>query len=98
MIRELVAIAGKSNGAQDGGTPVTDQARQIAEKLHHKAGDLFHPTTREGRVQVATRTVPERQSKPKKGVEGKRLAQKDPKEVIPFQEEKEDDKKVLSKF
>jgi hypothetical protein len=47
---------------------------------------------------VATRTVPERQSKPKKGVEGKRLAQKDPKEVIPFQEEKEDDKKVLSKF
>jgi hypothetical protein len=42
--------------------------------------------------------VAQKQSKPKRAVEDKRPARKDPKEVIPFQEDKEDDKKVLSKF
>jgi methyl-accepting chemotaxis protein len=98
MIRELVAIAGKSNEARNGGTPVTNQARHIVERLHHRAADLFHPGTQEGQVQLTPRTVAQRQSKPKRAVEGKRSAQKDPKEVIPFQEDKEDDKQVLRRF
>ena len=98
MIQELIAIAGISNGAHNGGVQVANQARHIPEKLHHRAADLFHPATREGRVQVTTRTVPQRQSKPRKAVEGKQFAQKDPKEIIPFNEEKEDDKKILRKF
>jgi methyl-accepting chemotaxis protein len=98
MIRELVSIAGKSNQTHKEGTLVTDQAMQIMEKLHHRAADLFHPATREGRVQVTARTVTQNQSRPRKKGESKRFPQKDPKEVIPFQEEKEDDKKVLSKF
>jgi len=98
MIQELVAIAGKSNEAHNGGTPVTDQSRHIVEKLHHRAADLFHPGIREGLIQVTTRTVPQRQSRSRKAVQGKRFVQKDPKAVIPFQEDKEDDKKVLSKF
>jgi methyl-accepting chemotaxis protein len=98
MIRELVAIAGKSNEAHNGSAPGTDHARQIVERLHHKAADLFHPATREGRAQVTARTVTQRPSKPKKEAEGKRFAQKDPKEIIPFHEEKEDDKKTLREF
>ncbi|MGE5838456.1 MAG: methyl-accepting chemotaxis protein, partial [Deltaproteobacteria bacterium] len=98
MIRELVAIAGKSNEARNGGAPVTNQAKHIVERLHHKAADLFRPATQEGRPQVATRTVAQRQGKVKGAMKGKRFAQKDPKEVIPFQEDKEDDKRVLSKF
>jgi hypothetical protein len=68
------------------------------ERLHHRAADLFHPATREGQVQVTTRTVAQRQSGPRKAAESKRFAQKDPKEVIPFPEDKEVDEKVLSKF
>jgi methyl-accepting chemotaxis protein len=98
MIRELVAIAGKSNEAHNGGTQVTDQARHIVEKLHHRATDLFHPATQEGRIQVATSTVAQRQSRPRKAVGGNRFAQKDPKEVIPFQGDKEDDEKILREF
>jgi methyl-accepting chemotaxis protein len=98
IIRELVAIAGKSNEAHNGATPATDQARQLVEKLHPKAADLFHPATREGRFQVTTRMVPQRQDKPQKRGEGKRFAQKDPKEVIPLHEDKDTDKKVLSEF
>jgi uncharacterized phage infection (PIP) family protein YhgE len=98
MIQELVAIAGKSNEAHIGGTPVTDQARHIVEKRHHRAADLFQPATRKSQIQATAHPVAQRQSKSKKAVEGKRSVQKDPKEVIPFHEDKEDDKKVLSKF
>ena len=98
IIRELVAIVGNSNGAHNGGVRVVNPARHIVERLHHKPADLIHPATQEGRAQITTRTVPQRQSKPRKGVEGKRLTQKGPKEVIPLPEDKEDDKKVLSKF
>jgi methyl-accepting chemotaxis protein len=98
IIQELIAIAGNSNGAHNGSLRGANQARHIVESLHHRAATLLHPATREDKVQVATRTVTQRQSKPKKRVEGKRFAQEDPREVIPFHEDKEDDKKVLSKF
>jgi methyl-accepting chemotaxis protein len=98
MIRELVAIAGKPNEAHNGGTLVTDQTRHIVDKLHHRAADLFQPATREDKVQVSPHAVIQKQSRPKRETEGKRSAQKDPKEVIPFHEGKEEDKEVLSKF
>jgi len=98
IIQELIAIAGNSKGAHNGGVQGANQPRHIVESLHHRAADLFHPATREDKVQVPTRTVTQRPSKPQKRVEGKRFVQEDPTEVIPFHEDKEDDKKVLSKF
>jgi methyl-accepting chemotaxis protein len=98
MIQELVAIVGGSNGARNGGIQVTHQARHVLEKVHHKASDLFSPGAREGHVQATTHAVAQRQSKPRKTVEGKRSGHKDPKEVIPLQEDKDADKKVLSEF
>ena len=98
IIQELIAIEGNSNGAHNGGVRGANQTRHIVERLHHRAADLFHPATREGQVQVTTRTVAQRQSGPRKAAESKRFAQKDPKEVIPFPEDKEVDEKVLSKF
>jgi methyl-accepting chemotaxis protein len=98
MIQELTAIAGNSNGAHNRGVQVANPARHIVEKLHHRAADLFHPATPEGQVQGTTHTVAQRQSRPRKAAEGKRFPQKNPKEVIPFQEDNEDDRKILSKF
>jgi len=98
MIQELVTIAGKSNEARNGDAPVTNQARHIVESLHHRAADLFHPATREGQIQVAARTVAQRQRKPKKAVEGNQSAHKDPKEVIPFDKVKKKDDEVLKNF
>jgi methyl-accepting chemotaxis protein len=98
MIRELIAIAGASNGARDGGIRATYPASHAAERLHQRATDFFSPRAREGQAPISTRTVTQKQSRPKKAVEGKRFAQKDPKEVIPFQEDKEDDRKVLREF
>jgi hypothetical protein len=90
MIQELVAIAGKSNEARNGGIQVTNQARHGVERLHHTAADFFHSGAREGLAQVTTRTRTQKQSQVKKAVEGKRSPRKDPKEVIPFQEKDED--------
>jgi methyl-accepting chemotaxis protein len=98
MIQELTAITGNSNGARHGGVQVAKPARHIVERLPHRAVDLFRPATRESKVQVSTRAVTQKQSRPKRAMEGKRSVRKDPREVIPFQEDKEDDKKVLSKF
>jgi methyl-accepting chemotaxis protein len=98
MIRELVAIAGKSTQAHNVGTSVTRQASHIAERLSHRAADFSRSGVREDLAPVATRMVAQKQSKPKRAVEDKRPPRKDPKDVIPFQEDKGDDKKVLSKF
>ncbi len=98
MIRELVAIAGKSNEARNGGSRVTQQARHVVERLHHRAPDFLNSGALEGQVQGTARTVAQRQNKPRKPLEGKRFVQKDPKEVIPFHEDKEDDKKILREF
>ncbi len=98
MIQELVAIAGKSNETHNRGVQVTHQARQVVERLHHRTADFLHPGTREGRTQVRTRKGTQKQSKPERPVQGKRSDQIDPKEMIPFHEEKEDDKKILREF
>jgi len=98
MIHELVAIAGKSNEARNGDIRAANQARHMVERLHLKAADLFHPGTPEGQVQVTARTVAQRQTKPKKAAEGKRSAQKDPKEVIPFDKGQGKDEEVLKNF
>ena len=98
MIQELVAIAGKSNEARNGGIRVTNQASRVVERLHLRAADLFSPGARGGQVQVTPRTVAQYQGKPKKAVEGKRSAQKDPKEVIPFDKGQEKDEEVLKNF
>jgi methyl-accepting chemotaxis protein len=98
MIQELIAIVGNSKGAHNGGVQVANQARHIVERLHHRAATLLHPATLEGQVQGATHTVAQRQGKVKGAMNGKRFARKDPKEIIPFHEGKEDDKKILREF
>jgi methyl-accepting chemotaxis protein len=98
MIRELIAIVGASNGAHSGSLQVSNPTRQVVERLHQRAADLFQPGPRENQAQTMTNTVVQRQSKSRKAVERKRSGQKDPKEVIPFQEDKDADKKVLSEF
>jgi len=98
MIRELIAIVGASNGARDGGIRAPNPARHVVERLHQRTTDFFSPGAREGQVPVSTRTVTQKQSKPKKAVEGKRSAQKDPKGVIPFDKGQEKDEEVLKNF
>jgi methyl-accepting chemotaxis protein len=98
MIQELVAIAGKSNEARIGDVRVTNQARHVVERLHHRAADLFSPGAREGQVQIIQGTVAQKQGRPKKAVGSKRSAQKDPKEVIPFDKGQEKDEEVLKNF
>jgi methyl-accepting chemotaxis protein len=98
MIQELVAIVGDSNGAHNGGVRVAKGARHVVGRLHHTTADLFHRGDREGQAQVTAHTLIQKQSKPKKAVEGKRSAQKNPKEVIPFHEGKEKDEEVLRNF
>jgi hypothetical protein len=70
----------------------------VAERLHHRAADFFCSGTREGQVQPIPRTVGQKQGKSRKAVEGKRSAQKDPKEVIPFDKGQEKDEEVPSEF
>ncbi len=99
MIQELVAIVRGSNGAPNGGVRVSRGARHVVGRLHHTTPDLFHHGVREeGQAQVTAHTLIQKQSKPKKAVEGKRSAQKNPKEVIPFHEGKEKDEEVLRNF
>jgi methyl-accepting chemotaxis protein len=98
MIRELVAIVGDSNRARDGGNPATNQLRHMAERFHHRATDFFRSGAKEEQVQVTTHTGAQKYGKPKKAEESKRSAHKDPKEAIPFHEDKENDKRILREF
>ncbi len=98
MIQELIAVVGRSNGAGNGGIQAADKARHVVERLHHRASDLSYAGSREGLAQVTVPTVTQKQGKAKKAVEGKRTAQRDPKEVIPFNDAEEKDEEVLSKF
>ena len=98
MIQELIAIAGNSNGVHNGSIQVANQARHVVERLHHRAADFFHPGPKEGQDRVTSQTLMQKQRKPKRAMQGKRTAQKNPKGAIPFHEDKEDDKKVLREF
>jgi len=56
-------------------------------KLHYTTTNLLHPAETEG--QIAPMLM-QKLNKFKKGVEGKRVVQKDPKEVIPSHEKDEE--------
>jgi methyl-accepting chemotaxis protein len=98
MIQELTAIAGNSNGDHHEPDRVANPPRHFVESQPHRAAGLFHPETRESQAQVTTCTDAQRQRRTRKAVESKRTEKKDPKEIIPFHEDKEDDEKILSKF
>ena len=95
MIQELVDIVGGSNGAHDGDSRGSEKAKEMMGTLHHTTANLFHSREKEGQTQVTEPIPVQKQSKFKKRVEGKRVAQKDPKELIPFHEK---DKEVLRNF
>ena len=98
MIQELVAIVGDSNETRDGGMGGADQTTHGAERLHPTVADFFPPVAGEGLAQGLARSLTQKQSKPKKAVEGKRSPKKDPKEVLPLPERKEKDREVLRNF
>ena len=50
MIQKLVAIAGGSNGAHDGGSPVSEKAKQMMGKLHQTIANLLRPGDAEGQI------------------------------------------------
>jgi len=93
MIQDLVAIVGDSNGAHNGGNWVADRAGHVVGRMPHATADFFHNGTREIQAHVAAHT---KQGKSKKPVEGKRAAHMDPREVIPFHDE--NDEEVLKAF
>ena len=100
MIQELIAIAGNSNGAHNGSGQVAKKERHVVERLHHTTVGPFHPGPKEGQAPVTAQTLIQKQRKPKRGMQGKRAAQKNPEGVIPFHggEGKEKDEEVLSHF
>jgi methyl-accepting chemotaxis protein len=97
MIQELIAIVGGSNGAQNG-RRVAKGARHAVGRLRHTAADLFHHGAEEVQAPVTMPTLSQKQNKPRRAVEGRRPAQRDPKKVIPFHEDKEKDEEVLKDF
>ena len=100
MIQELIAIAGKSSGAYNGGDEVANRARHVIERLHHTTVGLFRPGPKEGQDRVTSQTLIQKQRKPKRATESKRTAQKNLEGVIPFHkaEGKEKDEDVLRHF
>ena len=95
MIQELLVIVGGSNGAHNGGSRASDKAKQMMGRLHHTTANLFHPVDQEGQTQATAPMLMQKLSNFKKRVEGKRVAQKDPKEAIPFHEK---DGEILRSF
>jgi hypothetical protein len=100
MIQELIAIAGKSSEARnDGGGRASRRARHVVGKLAMR-DDLFPHELKEGPGQVIAQPHIQRQGRSKRVAEGKRSAQKNPEQVIPFREGegKEKDEEVLRHF
>ncbi len=96
MIQELIAIAGKSNGAYNEGGEVANGARHVVEGLRNTTVDFL----RHG-PQATARALVQKQRKPQKAMGAKRRnTQKAPEEVIPFGEGegKEKDEDVLRHF
>jgi methyl-accepting chemotaxis protein len=95
MIQELLAVVGTSNGAHNGGPRISEKAKEMMGRLHHKTTSLFQPLKREGQAQVTEPMPMDQNNKSKKSAEMKRFTQKDLKEVIPFHEK---DDEVLRNF
>ena len=96
MIQELIAIAGKSNGAYNEGGEVANGARHVVEGLRNTTVDFL----RHG-PQATARALVQKQRKPQNAMGAKRRnTQKAPEEVIPFREGegKEKDEDVLRHF
>jgi hypothetical protein len=66
--------------------------------MPHRTADLFQHDAKGKQAQATTHSLIQKRSKPKKAVESKRTAQKDPKEVIPFNKDQEKDEEVLKNF
>ena len=86
MIQDLLAVVGGSKGAYNGGSRVSEKAKQMMGRLQHTTADLLHPVDQEGQTQASGPMLMQKLSNFKKRMEGKRAAQKDPKEAIPFHE------------
>jgi methyl-accepting chemotaxis protein len=94
MIEDLVAIARGSSGTHHGEERVAGREMSLSESMPHTIAAL----PRHGTRGVQThRTGPAKQGRPRRPIGGKRTtAPLDPKEVIPFHEEK--DEEVLRAF
>jgi methyl-accepting chemotaxis protein len=64
LIQELMAIVGGSNGALHGGVRVSKKARHRVGRLQHATADFFDDRAREGRAQVTSHLLAQKQSKP----------------------------------
>jgi methyl-accepting chemotaxis protein len=96
MIQELIAIAGDSNGAYNGGIQAGKSARHLVERFRNTTVDFLHHGP-----QATARALVPKQGRPRNATGGKRRnTQKAPEEVTPFREgegkEKDDD--VLRHF
>jgi methyl-accepting chemotaxis protein len=100
MVQELIAITGNSNGAHNGSVQGAKKARHVVERLHYTTTDLFRHGPKEGQAPVTAQTLIQKQRKPKRAMQGKRTAQKNPEGIIPFHEHegKEKDEEVLRHF
>lgn len=98
IIQNLVAIVGSSNRARSGDEKLANATRLEGSELYPTTATLSHPGVREGQAHVSENALPQRKSDLKTMRENHRVAQKDPKEVIPFDKEKEKDEEVLRKL
>jgi methyl-accepting chemotaxis protein len=99
MIQELIAIAGGSNGAYNGGDQVANRASYMGDGLHHATVDFLRHGPQKGPTWVVPGASERKQSKAKKPIGDKRSTRKAPEEVTPSQGEgKEKDEEVLRHF
>jgi hypothetical protein len=98
MIQELLSIVGGPDGAPDGDVRGFTRAIQMFARLHQAAVNLFRHRTGENRIHVAVGTFVQNWRRPKRGMDGKPILEKDPREGIHFHEEKERDEEILKDF
>jgi hypothetical protein len=97
IIQRLIAIVGGSDGTPNEAR-VAKGVRHAVGRLRHMTDDLLHHGAEEVQPPVMMHTLLKNQGKPRKVMKAERPAQKDPKEVIPLQEDEEEDEKVLKDF
>ena len=92
MIQALSSVVGGSNGAHNGVNRAPKDVRHTVETPGPKTASF------NSRGQPTGHRLVQRQMRPKKAVEVKRAAQKDPRKVIPFHEDNEKDEDILKSF
>jgi hypothetical protein len=100
MIQELIAIAGSSNKAYNGGGQVVSRVRHVGEGLRHATADFLPHEPEEGRTRVVPGVPERKRRKAKKPIEDKRSTRKALKEGIPLGESEREgnDEDVLRYF